>query len=188
MSPLKLIKLKKGHRPQIKITTKLESFYSRIINQKVDLNEYKTKVNSDYKSVMGTLKVAKSLKQRVLDISKLNNQITKISSINKLNKGQITEIQSTNVKELKSDLNNISIAKKDQFLRNLAFKRQKQMSTKQNLTYLQRRFEKSIIGKYFHSISKFDQEIVQFQNIVYNFNNNNKNLKKDSILENLFLL
>ena len=83
MSPLKLIKLKKGHRPQIKITTKLESFYSRFINQKVDLNEYKTKVNSDYKSVMGTLKVAKSLKQRVLDISKLNNQITKISSINK---------------------------------------------------------------------------------------------------------
>ena len=76
MNPLKLINLKKGHRPKINITKKLEPFYSRIINTYVDLNEYKTKVTSDFKSIMGKVtKREKSLKKRVLDIKKLNKKI-----------------------------------------------------------------------------------------------------------------
>ena len=75
MNPLKLINLKKGHRPKINITKKLEPFYSRIINTYVDLNEYKTKVTSDFKSIMGKVTREKSLKKRVLDIKKLNKKI-----------------------------------------------------------------------------------------------------------------
>lgn len=54
------------------------------------------------------------------------------------------------------------------------------------LTNKQNRIKESKISKYLQTITNFEPEIAQFQNIVYNFNNNTKKFKINSILENSF--
>ena len=54
------------------------------------------------------------------------------------------------------------------------------------VTKKQNRIKKIQISKFLQPITNFEPEIAQFQNIVYNFNNNKKKFKINTILENSF--
>nr|YP_010170413.1 ribosomal protein S3 [Phanerochaete carnosa]QRZ60395.1 ribosomal protein S3 [Phanerochaete carnosa] len=199
---MKQTKLSEGHTTKFKFSPNLEPFYSSLLNQNIDLANTKTKVNSQSKFVLGNVNQEKSLKLRVLDITNLNKKINILSSIDRFSIGDIRSTNS-NVGDkavLSGEVLNQSIpalvpygsaavSPKLNILKS-------QPSTKINkgknqlqsiLTAVkQNRIKESKISKYLQTISNFEPEIAHFQNIVYNFNNNKKKFKLNSILENSF--
>lgn len=112
-------KLSIGKLTKFNLKKTLKPVYSRLLNQNIIINnnlnskpkivstknlgEYSTKQKSEniLKSVMPTKKLANPslfvLKNRVLDITKLNNNIDILSSIDKLNKDVVVENNSSNI-------------------------------------------------------------------------------------------
>ncbi|BDI12877.1 hypothetical protein (mitochondrion) [Phanerochaete sordida] len=236
MEQLQILKIK-GQNLKYNTNNKLEPFYSRILHNKVDLNEYKTKVDLELKSILGKVKKEKSLKLRVLDITKFTNKIKKLSSNKILNNGQIikavklqtpikskvvvnavntdkvvqqSQVSAVSAKSnttnpilkiilstLKAQHSNHSVQPKKSNLAVAALAKWRELesvsgnaSSKikgiKKLSYSLQKFQKSLTGKYIRAITKIEPEISQFQNIVYNFNNNKKKFKINSILENSF--
>ena len=162
---MKKNKFSVGQTINFNLNKNLEPVYSRLLNKNIDL----AKVNSETKFVWPNVNQEKSLKLRVLDITKLNRKINILSSIDSLN---IADIRST-----KSNVEDKAVLL------------QKGKTPKQSVhigNKTQNIIKEIKISKYLQTISNFEPEIAQFQNIVYNFNNNKKKFKINSILENLF--
>lgn len=229
MEQLQILKIK-GQNLKYNTNKKLEPFYSRILHNKVDLNEYQTKVDLELKSILGKVKKEKSLKLRVLDITKFIKKIKKLSSNKILNNGQIikaVKLQTPNkskvvvnavntdkvvqqakvsavsalsnttnpsfkinLSTLKAQHSNHSVQPKKSNLKLESVLSNAAQASKikgtNKLSYSLQKFQKSLVGKYIRAITKIEPEISQFQNIVYNFNNNKKKFKINSILENSF--
>lgn len=213
-----------GQTIQFNLRKNLKPVYSRLLNKNIDL----AKVNSETKFVWPNVNQTKSLKLRVLDITKLNRKINILSSIDRFNKVDIIS-NNSNVEDKAVLLHKGKVLKQsnpsaqtqiltiledqqNKITRSLSCgpqgspaekgKTPKQSvhiglrsseaakpKNKQNSAGRRLRthaLKESKISKYLQTISNFEPEIAQFQNIEYNFNNNKNKFKFNSILENSF--
>jgi hypothetical protein len=192
---------------KLNLRKNLKPVYSRLLNKNIDL----AKVNSETKFVQSNVNQQKSLKLRVLDITKLNRKINILSSIDRFNKVDIISNNSNvgdkavlvetglGLTKRSTALSQSNPSAQPQILNILVGVREAENKIKKGKTQKQsvhignkkqgealRSIKEFKISKYLQTISNFETEIAQFQNIVYNFNNNKKKFKINSILENSF--
>ena len=161
----------------------LDSIYSRILNQKLDSNKINN-LNSKPQKVQ-----EKSLNSRVLGLTKLNslNLINLSAGIN--NKSILSEV--------KAKLSNKTISltnkpkpkskQKKNMIADYVLYKQRQRQRLQTSSSIQN--NKFKLKKFLQTIYGFDASLVDLilsKDLVYNFNNNIKKFKLDSILDNSF--
>lgn len=174
----------------------LDPVYTRLLNKNIDITQIK-KVNSEKKIIKAAGQSQpieeKSLKNRVLDITKLNQNLNIFSP---------SAIPSPKIGTQKepSVASNKTVVGQPQKINTDALR----VGIKTNLSSHLSPNNKSILGgsrlaarqeskildfkisKYLKTITEFEPEIAQYKNIVYNFNSNKKQFKLNSILENSF--
>ena len=180
----------------------LDPVYTRLLNKNIDITQIK-KVNSEKKIIkaagLGNPSQPieeKSLKNRVLDITKLNQNLNIFSP---------SAIPSPKIGTQKepSVASNKTVVGQPQKI-NTGAAGTGRVGIKTNLSSHLSPNNKSILGgsrlaarqeskildfkisKYLKTITEFEPEIAQYKNIVYNFNSNKKQFKLNSILENSF--
>lgn len=210
MKITKLLKFK-GLNKKPTLRSNIGPFYSGLLNKQIDLSKNTTKVNSQSKFADANLSqetinlttanvtADKSLKNRVLVITKLNNKINRLLSINRFNLAQIgaapldaTTHSNVKVKTVKSGvvLNKSKSSEVSNVKNILDYIPSPKKDLGKNKKYVfgsrRSRLRNFSNSNYLNPITTFEPEIAQFQNIVYNFNNNKKKFKINSILENSF--
>ena len=182
----------------------LDQVYTRLLNKKIEHAQIK-KVNSETK-IIAQAKEAKSLNNRVLDITKLNKNLNILCTSTKISILEPKEFNQ-HISNLQIKTNN-SVNKKEtkSFFFPSILTTNPQNQNKLNSTAIKTNLSsnlsqsKSILGvngkgskvldtkisKYLKTITQFEPEIAQYKNIVYNFNSNKKQFKLNSILENSF--
>ena len=182
----------------------LDQVYTRLLNKKIEHAQIK-KVNSVTK-IIAQAKEAKSLNNRVLDITKLNKNLNILCTSTKISILEPKEFNQ-HISNLQIKTNN-SVNKKEtkSFFFPSILTTNPQNQNKLNSTAIKTNLSsnlsqsKSILGvngkgskvldtkisKYLKTITQFEPEIAQYKNIVYNFNSNKKQFKLNSILENSF--
>ena len=177
---------------QINLKTKklnlknLDLAYSRLLNQQISLEKIK-KLNSNTQIVQ-----EKSLKSRVADITKLNANLNLLTSQNKLNIIENKSIQLDNGKvkaELKILNNSISLTSttpKNNMLDNYISYKQSKRQKLASLTNPNNKFKIKKCLQTIYGLPYGWRELALSKDLVYNFNNNIKKFKLDSILENSF--
>lgn len=177
----------------------LDPVYTRLLNKNIDITQIK-KVNSEKKIIKAAGQSQpieeKSLKNRVLDITKLNQNLNIFSP---------SAIPSPKIGTQKepSVASNKTVVGQPQKI-NTDAAGTGRVGIKTNLSSHLSPNNKSILGgsrlaarqeskildfkisKYLKTITEFEPEIAQYKNIVYNFNSNKKQFKLNSILENSF--
>ena len=162
----------------------LDSIYSRILNQKLDSN----KIN-DLKSKPTQKVQEKSLSSRVVSLTKLNSNLNSLDPINLINNKSI-------LSEVKAKLTNNTISltnkpkpksKKKNMISDYVLYKQRQRQRLQTSSSIQN--NKLKLKKFLQTIYGFNASLVDLilaKDLVYNFNNNIKKFKFDSILDNSF--